>query len=246
MPKQFSSVWTRPPRQPKSAGLGRDQIVAAALELLDAEGMEALSMRKLGAKLNAGATSLYWHVANKNELLELTLDEFWGWVEVPEPERESWRQVITTFAYSLRATMLEHPWVATLVGQMPMVGPKAFELSDRLRRAFVQAGFTGLDIYLASGAVISFVLGQVLPEISLRRASGGEEWDYESGMAVLDELAADYPELLADYHRSMPTNPEAARMIAYDFGLLCVLDGLEARLHGRRPAIETWPRTESS
>ena len=85
MTKQFSSVWTRPPRPAKTSGLGRDQIVAAVVELLDAEGLDALSMRKLGAKLNAGATSLYWYVANKDELLELALDEVWGLVDTPEP-----------------------------------------------------------------------------------------------------------------------------------------------------------------
>ncbi|MBB5916329.1 AcrR family transcriptional regulator [Nocardia transvalensis] len=239
MATQFSSVWTRPPRQPKSTGLGREQIVAAALEILDAEGLEALSMRKLGARLNAGATSLYWHVANKDELLELALDEFWGWVEVPDPEGAPWRQVLTTFAYSLRATLLAHPWVGTLVGRMPMVGPKAFELSDRLRRTFVQAGFEGLDIYLASGAVISFVLGQVLPGLGMQRA-GGEDWDYESAMTMMTELAADYPEMLEDYRRNIPSNPNTARVVAYDFGLLCVLDGLEARLrtpHDRGAAL---------
>ncbi len=229
--KQFSSVWTRPQRQPKSAGLGREQIVAAVLELLDAEGLEALSMRKLGAKLNSGATSVYWHVANKDELLELALDEFWGWVELPEPdESTSWRGVVTTFAYSLRQTLLDHPWVGTLIGRMPMVGPQAFALSDRLRRTFVNAGFTGLDIYLASGTVLSFVFGQVLPEISLNRATGGEGFDHEAAMAVVGELAADYPELRADYERTMPTDSQAARIVAYDFGLLCVLDGLQARL----------------
>lgn len=241
MAEKFSSVWTRPPRPSRTSGLGREQIVAAALELLDADGLEALSMRKLGAKLNAGATSLYWHVANKDELLELVLDEFWGYVDVPEPERAPWREVITTFVYSLRVTMLDHPWVAGLIGQMPMVGPKAFELSDRLRRAFVRAGFTGLDIYLASGMVMSFVLGQVLPEISLKRVSGGPEWDYDEAMTTLERVAPDYPEMLRDYREYMPTEPAAARMVAYDFGLLCVLDGLEARLRAaqaQEPARE--------
>lgn len=242
MAEKFSSVWTRPPRPARTSGLGREQIVAAALELLDAEGLEALSMRKLGAKLHAGATSLYWHVANKNDLLELVLDEFWGYVEVPDPERKPWREVITTFVYSLRVTMLEHRWVAGLIGQMPMVGPKAFELSDRLRRAFVQAGFTGLDIYLASGMVMSFVLGQVLPEISLKRVSDGPEWDYDNAMTTLERVAPDYPEMLRDYREYMPTDPATARMVAYDFGLLCVLDGLEARLRtaqSQEPARET-------
>ncbi|WP_280294488.1 TetR family transcriptional regulator, partial [Nocardia abscessus] len=61
-----------PPRGPPRRG------VAVGIKFTDAEGLEALSMRKLGAKLGAGATSLFWHVSNKDELLELVLDEFWG------------------------------------------------------------------------------------------------------------------------------------------------------------------------
>ncbi|WP_433194739.1 TetR/AcrR family transcriptional regulator C-terminal domain-containing protein [Nocardia sp. CA-107356] len=228
--QQFSSVWTRAPRQPKAAGLRRDQIVAAAIELLDAEGLGALSMRKLGAKLDAGATSLYWHVANKDELLELALDEIWGLVQVPDPEQASWREVVTTFAYNFRLTMLGHPWTVTLIGSLPSVGPNAFELSDRLRRTFIGAGFTGTEIYLASGTVTSYVLGQVIPEITSAKAFGDKGFDPAGMLDVMDTLGGDYPEMLADYRNAMPADQQAARAIAFDFGLLCVMDGLESRL----------------
>jgi len=228
--QQFSSVWIRAPRQPKAAGLRRDQIVAAAIALLDAEGMGALSMRKLGAKLDAGATSLYWHVANKDELLELALDEIWGLVRIPDPEQTSWREVVTTFAYNFRLTMLAHPWMATLIGSLPSVGPKAFELSDRLRRTFIGAGFTGVDIYLASSTVMSYVLGQVIPEITSAKAFGDEGFDSETVLDALDTLAADYPEMLADYRSTVPADQQTARAMAFDFGLICVMDGLESRL----------------
>lgn len=230
MTKQFASVWTKQTRQPKSSGLRREQIVAAAVEILDAEGLESLSMRKLGAKLGAGATSLYWHVANKDELLELVLDEFWGLVRTPEPEQASWRELLTTFAYSLRASIREHRWMASLVGQLPSIGPNSLRLSDRLRRAFVQAGFHGVDIYLASGTVICFVLGQVIPEIAWDKVSEGMEIDADGMLRVMQDVAGDYPEMLADYRATVPTDQEAARAMAFDFGLLCVLDGLEARL----------------
>ncbi|WP_454196107.1 TetR/AcrR family transcriptional regulator [Nocardia sp. Marseille-Q1738] len=230
MTKQFSSVWTREPRQPKTSGLRREQIITAAVEILDAEGLESLSMRKLGAKLGAGATSLYWYVANKEELLELVLDQFWGMVQTPDPEQASWRELLTAFAYSLRATIRAHPWMASLVGQLPSIGPNSLQLSDRLRRAFVQAGFRGVDIYLAGGTVMGFVLGQVIPEIAWQKASGGAEMDTDGMLGVMEQLAADYPDMLADYRATAPRDQEVARAMAFDFGLLCVLDGLEARL----------------
>ncbi|QIS05213.1 TetR family transcriptional regulator [Nocardia brasiliensis] len=234
MTKQFDSVWLREPRRPKASGLQREQIVAAAVELLDAEGLEALSMRKLGAKLGAGATSLYWYVANKNELLELALDEFWGMVETPEPDEVPWRELLSTFAYNFRSLLRAHPWGAALIGRLPSMGPKALRVTDRLRRGYTGAGFRGTDVYLASGAVMSYVLGVVLPEIAWRNSYGSHELDRASVVEMMEHAARDYPELRADFRKTTPDNPEFARAMAFDFGLLCVLDGLEARLRSDR------------
>lgn len=236
----FRTVWARPPRVPRKSGLTREQIVAATVEILDADGLEALSMRKLGASLGAGATSLYWYVANKDELLELVLDEAWGLVEVLEPEGRHWREVFTAFAYSLRATLRAHPWAPALLGQLPSVGPHAFALTDRLRRTGVQAGFTGTDVYLSGSVLMSFILGQVLPEISYRKARGGSEVDHGSMLDVMDELAGDYPQLRTDYRETLPADPEVSRALAFDFGLVCVLDGLGARL-GESPSAGAGP-----
>ncbi|MGN2637553.1 TetR/AcrR family transcriptional regulator [Nocardia takedensis] len=231
MSKQFSSVWTRPTRRPKAAGLSREQIVAAAIELLDAEGLAALSMRKLGARLDAGATSLYWHVATKDDLLELALDEFWGTLELGDPT-VPWREFVTAFAHELRRGLVAHPWAASLVGQLPSMGPKALRLTDRLHRAFMAAGFTGTDVALASGTVLCFVLGQVIPELAWTRMGADQRTHDQLVEQVLD-LAADYPEMVAEYRASPKIPLAAAREVAFDFGLVCALDGLAARL--RRP-----------
>ncbi|WP_433656917.1 TetR/AcrR family transcriptional regulator [Nocardia sp. CA-128927] len=232
MTKQFDSVWLREPRQPKASGLRLDHIIGAAVELLDAEGLESLSMRKIGAKLDAGATSLYWYVANKDELLEWVLDEFWGMVEVPESDDAPWREVLTTFAYNFQAALRAHTWGAALIGQLPSMGPNALQLTDRLRRAYVRAGFRGVDIYLASGTVMSYVLGVVIPEIAWTKTYGDLNVDRDKIIEMMETTAADYPEMIADYRAVTPTNPAAARAMAFDFGLLCLLDGLEHRLPG--------------
>ena len=82
----------------------------AALEMLDADGLAGLSMRKLGAKLNAGATSLYWHVQTKDDLLELVADEVYSEIDVPGAELAGWRSAVTLFGHSFRAGILRHPW----------------------------------------------------------------------------------------------------------------------------------------
>ncbi|PXX64026.1 TetR family transcriptional regulator [Nocardia tenerifensis] len=233
MTKQFTSVWLREPRQPKESGLRLDHIVGAAVELLDAEGLDALSMRKIGAKLGAGATSLYWYVGNKDELLEWVLDEFWSMVEVPEPDQAPWREVLTVFAYNFRETLRAHPWAATLIGQLPSMGPNALRLTDRLRRAYLAAGFHGIDIYLASGTVMSYVLGVMMPEIAWTKTYGHEEIERAEMLTMMEHAAADFPELMADYRETAPTDWDTARAMAFDFGLLCLLDGLERRLDGK-------------
>ncbi|MGW1738504.1 TetR/AcrR family transcriptional regulator C-terminal domain-containing protein [Nocardia sp. NPDC001965] len=234
MADQFSSVWTRTPRRSRTSGLDREQIVRAAIAILDRAGLDALSMRKLGAELGAGATSLYWHVANKNELLELALDEIWGAVDDAELERaDGLRELLSTFAYNFRGALLAHPWSATLIGRLPSVGPQAFRLTERLRRAFGDAGFRGLDVYLASGTVTSFVLGQVIPLIAMEKAYGGPV-DRGQVIQILDELSVDYAQMRADYHDLMPEDSAVGNAIGFDFGLLCLLDGLEARLRAQR------------
>jgi hypothetical protein len=76
---------------------------------------------------------------------------------------------------------------------------------------------------------MSFILGQVLPVLSYQKSRHGKEYSIESLKATVVELAADYPQLRADY-AEMPSDPETARALAFDFGLVSVLDGLEARL----------------
>ncbi|MFD8528683.1 TetR/AcrR family transcriptional regulator C-terminal domain-containing protein [Streptosporangium canum] len=234
MKQHFSSVWTRESRPAKSTTLSRDQIVRAAMELLDAEGMEALSMRRLGARLGSGATSIYWHVANKDELLELVMDEVFGTVALPVPDVTGWRDAASVFAYGLRAALFDHPWSAALIGTRPSIGPNAMELSARLLKTFSLAGFEGMALDYASSTLMAYVLGATTPEIAWRAAMAGAELNDEGLMAgvksAVDRAAADYPELAERYAEYDGMDPDIARKLNFDFGLTCILDGLEARL----------------
>ncbi|MBE1557231.1 TetR/AcrR family transcriptional regulator C-terminal domain-containing protein [Nonomuraea africana] len=228
--KQFTSVWTREPRQGKTQGLTRDQIVRAALEILDAEGLDALSMRKLGAKLGAGATSLYWHVANKEELLELAFDEIWGEMSIPDPGSAGWRDTGWAFAHGMRKVILRHPWVAGLIGRMPAIGPNSLRAAELLRKGLHQAGFRGLEEDYAGAAITAFVFGSVIPEVAWFSAAAEKEYDAESMREIIRTAAADYPELVARAEEYTARDPAAVREMNFAFGLACVLDGLERRL----------------
>ena len=126
--------------------ISRDAIVAAAIGLLDREGLAALSMRRLGEELGAGAASLYWHVGSKDGLLDLVLDELIGEVEVPDPDPARWREQLKATAKSQRRVSLRHPYLVRVsIGRIPM-GPNALRITERTL-AILRAG--GLSPRLA-------------------------------------------------------------------------------------------------
>jgi AcrR family transcriptional regulator len=110
--------------------ISRDAIVAAAIGLLDREGLAALSMRRLGEELGAGAASLYWHVGSKDGLLDLVLDELIGEVEVPDPDPARWQEQLKETAKSQRRVSLRHPYLVRVsIGRIPM-GPNALRVTE--------------------------------------------------------------------------------------------------------------------
>src|SRR5919202_3820456 len=105
-------IWFRRPRGRRGPEptLSRHQITRTAVQLADAEGLEAVSMRKLAARLNAGPTSLYWHVSSKDDLHELMVDEVIGEIELPEPSGD-WRTDLRSIALASYQTYRRHRWI---------------------------------------------------------------------------------------------------------------------------------------
>lgn len=172
----ISSVWTREERP--RAGLSRDRIVAAAIGLLDADGLEALSMRTLAARMDTKATSLYRHVANKDELIELVVDEVYGEMEVSA--EGPWRSSVADAARSLRAMVLRHPWVASVLGQVGLaeLGPNLSDRSAQLLALFSSGGFPDDEADLAMKTVLGYVVGMTVSEaayVQLLARSGQSE-----------------------------------------------------------------------
>ncbi|WP_043635930.1 TetR/AcrR family transcriptional regulator [Nonomuraea candida] len=228
--KTFSSVWLREPRKPTSPGRSREEIVRAAVELLNEEGLDGLSMRKLGAKLGAGATSLYWYVANKDELLELVYDEVWGEMRVPDADEVGWREAASVLAHSMRRVILDHPWAADLIGRLPALGPNALHVANEMRKMFKQAGFTGLDTDYAIATLTGFIFGMTIPEVAWNSTSGHEQVDLGEMRSLLLQVARRFPHMREGFELAEMEDPRVVRAVAFDFGLVSVLDGLERRL----------------
>ncbi|GAA2027256.1 hypothetical protein GCM10009839_27450 [Catenulispora yoronensis] len=233
-----ASVWTRPQRRQKEQ-LTRERIVAEAIRLLDADGLEALSMRTLGQRLGAGATSLYRHVASKDELIELVADEIYAEMEVPEiSDPASWRLAVHAVAHTLRAAGLRHMWLGQVLGQVGMtyVGPHVVDVTSRSLAILTTAGFSMEEATKAMGTVSSYVLGATTAEagwlMALRR-NGYEERDWLTiiGPTVM-ESAADSG--LTDFYlEQLKRDPEQVRVENFDYGLVLILDSLQARLTAR-------------
>src|SRR3954468_15562836 len=114
------SIWTRRPAAPPAReNLTREQIVATAMTPLDTEGLAGLSIRKLAAKLGSGATSLYWHVPTKDDLIDLLIDEVWGEIDIPDSGLAGWRSGLLLFAHSMRSAILRHPWLPEVMYTRP-------------------------------------------------------------------------------------------------------------------------------
>ena len=227
------SVWVRENRE--QPVLSRAAIVREAIAMLDAEGVEALSMRKLGARLNAGATSLYRHVANKDELMELAVDEVAAEIAVPAADGPDWRVAAAQAAGSFRGTALRHPWLASVLGQagLAYLGPNLMSVSERLAALFTTAGFP--DPSGAIDAVLSYVIGMSTTEaawLTTVARSGESEADFVARlMPAAKQAAAGYDHLTHAYEASpQVADPARLRDIKFANGLDIVLDGLATRL----------------
>jgi AcrR family transcriptional regulator len=204
------------------------------MEVLDGEGVGGLSMRKLAARLGAGATSLYWHVPTKDDLVDLLIDQVWGEIDVPEPELAGWRSGALLFGHSLRSAVLRHPWLPEVMYTRPSIGPNAMSLGERGLVLFGAAGFTPREVDLAMGSVMSYVLGTVSAEVATRemvRKSGRSEEAWVSELLEqAQSVSTDYPQMQESVRRRTSVDLDSELTENFVFGLDALLDGLQARV----------------
>jgi AcrR family transcriptional regulator len=225
--------------------LSRGEIVDAAIAVADAEGADAVSMRRIAQLLKSGTMSLYWHVANKEQLLDLMLDALVAEVRVPEPSGD-WRADLQAVARENRAMLLRHRWVMEFVGGRPPLGPNTMLNLDR---SLAMLEGLGLDISLAFHileTVSTYVLGATLREVREMRVQrdqeqsgiSQEEWEPVRD-AWRDRLDADgrFTHVVRFLDADFDPDAEETREERFEFGLDCVLDGIEAKIANmaRRP-----------
>ncbi|MGK5551296.1 TetR/AcrR family transcriptional regulator [Actinomadura kijaniata] len=239
--KPIPSVWAKPRKQREQPALTRERIVAEAVRLLDEEGLDALSMRTLGTRLNAGATSLYRHVASKDELIELVVDEVYGELPVPAADGPGeWRAALARSADELRSMALRHPWVVAVLGQVGLaeLGPNVARVSEGLLGVCAAAGFPVHVAEQAMKTVLAYVVGTVTSEaawLSLVARSGLTE--QELVRSLMEGAAGSFEghQRLEESHTAhRGQDPARVRDENFSFGLQRILDGLEVHLDSLR------------
>ncbi|MEU4295133.1 TetR/AcrR family transcriptional regulator [Kribbella sp. NPDC026596] len=218
-----------------------EQIVSAAVELLDSEGLDGLNMRALGQRLGTAATAIYWHIKTKDELVQLAGDAIWGEIELPDLEGTEWRAAATAMATGLHGMLTRHPWLGQAFGNHLLAGPGKFRYDDHSLAIYEQAGFAPADADRAAGTVVIFVIGSALgaaAEVSLSRrlSRGGRdpEQTMREFMAKAQEVAAEFPRLRVRLDTTAATQYGAEPDNTFDFGLQAILDGFEKRLAARQ------------
>ena len=227
-------VWERPEPsdRPVPAPLSRERIILAAIRLADADGLAAVSLRKVAAALDVGPMRLYGYIDTKEELLDLMVNAVHAEIR---PTGDNWRQVLRSVAEATRQAAQRHEWLADLIGGRPQLGPNTLATGDAVLAAM---GGVDLDTVVpAVSAVNAYVAGAVRREIAERRA------ERASGMDIKQFQAAYGPYLERTFATGrfpalatvVRDGPHLSANETFRIGLEFLLDGIEARISSRRP-----------
>ncbi|MEV0166919.1 TetR/AcrR family transcriptional regulator [Nonomuraea fuscirosea] len=227
----MSSIWSRPspPRRPV---LTREAIVATAVALADAEGLDAVSIRRVAAELGARAMTLYSYIERKEDLLALMLDEISAEVLVAEPLPADWREALLLLARRERELVRRHPWRVDLVHQRVAVGPNGLRHVEQKLAAFDGLEIDRLTAWRFLAVFNDYMTGFVIRE-AVERAAPREQGIDDAERAAVAE----------PYIRELVDGGELARLAPmieqgvpgaddnFERGLGWVLDGIERHLH---------------
>jgi AcrR family transcriptional regulator len=205
-------VLSRQVARPRTPLLSRRRIAEAALDLIDAEGLDALSMRRLAARLDVEAGSLYHHVSSRDDLLDEAIAIIDETIDIELlDERGRWQDRVERFAHSYHRAFARHPEMVVVAMRRPIQSRAALDLYDRLLAFLRDAGWDAAD---ASAIVVSL--------------------DHLAMGAALETLAVGFDRPADEYGRDHPTLAHALEVIDRDtlaersfaFGLRALLTGL--------------------
>jgi AcrR family transcriptional regulator len=219
------SIWMRPERASvgRPAQRSRAEITAVAMDIADAEGLDAVSMRRVAAELGTGAASLYRYVETREELLDLMTDATGGEYSLPAPTGD-WLADLVTVGEQTRAILRRHPWLPGLVLTRPVLGPTGIALLEHVLAVLAHhpAGLqTKMEAFaMLNGMTAAFVLHEL---------SGGSAMQ-ERNIAYLQHAvtSGEHPRLAELLSQASPAGPAETADPASRYGdmLARILTGL--------------------
>ncbi|WP_405795095.1 TetR/AcrR family transcriptional regulator C-terminal domain-containing protein [Streptomyces sp. NBC_01506] len=225
-------------RPTPTPGLSRDRVVRAAIALADAEGLGALSMRRVATEFGTSTMALYRHVPSKGELVRLMSEAvFSGGPSGPAPT--NWRARLTREIRWLWTQYERHPWLARAMAGLtrPHASPHAMSYTERVLAIVRELGLTPYATIYTHLALLSYTQGVTMAvelESQARQDTGmtADEW-LAAGEARMDavRLTADYP-VLSTFFGEAEFDLELGSL--FEFGLERMLDGIESLVERER------------
>ncbi|CAG6391050.1 TetR/AcrR family transcriptional regulator [Streptomyces cocklensis] len=234
-----ASIWMQPERSRRASpgpqrAYSRQQVVRAAIKIADEDGLPAASMRRIAAEIGAGTMTLYQYVRNREDLIELIVDEVTGEMGLPDRPSGEWRADLSDVVVAKRALYLRHTWLATRVPGHPVWGPNSLHLQE-----FLLSSFDGFEVSvdeavsligLLNGYVESFVRAEVGWQEEARRTGVDmQEWMRRTAPYARQlVLSGKYPRFARVLMEN--TSPHMEPDARFQYGLDRVLDSIEASL----------------
>lgn len=198
--------------------LAREQIIERALAIVDSDGAESLTMRRLGQALGVDPMAVYHHLPNKAAVLDGIVELLWDGVRLPptKPD-ERWQEVLAGVFTAFRARLLEHPRAVAILGARPSVTPALFRLVEAILQRLEAAGLTGNDAMQLIDCLSGFTIGKVLAETSDLTGGHAEH----VGAALTSLTTQTHPTLLRALAEGYGFAPEEE----FSRGLHALIDG---------------------
>ncbi|MFC5827478.1 TetR/AcrR family transcriptional regulator [Nonomuraea insulae] len=220
---------TRPGPKP---GLSVDTIVNAAIEVADAEGMAALSMRRVGERLGRTGMALYTYVPNKGELVDLMYDRALAELPAEYDVSAGWRPAVASWAEHTLAFYLRHPWVLQVSQARPVLGPNEFAMLESVVAILRVTGLRPRRLRGLVALLFDFVRGAATTISDSRLAPSAtgvsdEEW-WRARSHLLEEVAPGFAERYPMVTWIESEDDEPVEGETFAVGLTVLLDGIEA------------------
>ncbi len=202
--------------------LSRERVLAGALELVDREGLDRFSMRRLGSALGVDPMAVYHHVPDQGALFDGLLELVYQETRI-DPPTGDWQADVRTLARAFRAALLAHPNAVALVATRPPVTEGAFALVEAAHEALAPARLSPQDAADAVDCVGRLVIGHAIAEAGVPPDADGDAREEEHDLAQAALLAERFPRLAAAERAGVAHDPERLFALALD-GLLLALD----------------------